>query len=308
MAEVFGYEMCTKVQAQAIPVCLTGVDTLAKAKTGTGKTIGFMIPAIEKVGHEQERCRLDLCASGIVGTTGCGVHCTMCKVAARLASYPTWIFPCTLLCYSQLLREPPRAGQVGALVLSPTRELAMQIHTETEKLLRFHKLKVQVRQNRRHRMAASRLLVQLQSQKCNIHYMPTQLPVVEVARRYLELVFTVQHCRCLRLCPLHLQFVIGGTNINAEAKRLQNSPAHILVGTPGRCLDHLTNDSTHLDKMMQVILEHSLWAVEGPTRGCAAASSVQHLLCSGSCVQPIPQDLRVLVLDEADNILDMGFR
>lgn len=173
MAEVFGYEMCTKVQAQAIPVCLTGVDTLAKAKTGTGKTIGFMIPAIEKVGLEQERCRLDLCASGIVGTTGCGVHCTMCKVAARLASYPTWFFPCTLLCYSQLLREPPRAGQVGALVLSPTRELAMQIHTETEKLLRFHKLKVQVRQNRRHRMAASRLLVQLQSHKCNIHYMPT---------------------------------------------------------------------------------------------------------------------------------------
>lgn len=39
-------------------------------------------------------------------------------------------------------------------MLSPTRELAMQIHTETEKLLRFHKLKVQVRQNRRHRMAA----------------------------------------------------------------------------------------------------------------------------------------------------------
>lgn len=53
------------------------------------------------------------------------------------------------MCYNctlpvQLLREPPRTGQVGALVLSPTRELAMQIHTETEKLLRFHKLKVQV--------------------------------------------------------------------------------------------------------------------------------------------------------------------
>lgn len=150
--------------------------------------------------------------------------------------------------------------------------------------------------------------MQLQSHECNIHYIPIHLPVVEVAQQYLELVFTVQHCRCLFLCLLHLQFVIGGTNINAEAKRLQNSLAHILVGTPGRCLDHLTNDSTRLDKMMQVILEHRLWAVEGPTRGCAAASSAQHLLCSGSHVQPIPQDLRVLVLDEADNILDMGFR
>ena len=49
MAEVFGYEFCTKVQAQAIPVCLSGVDVLAKAKTGTGKTLAFMIPAVEKV-------------------------------------------------------------------------------------------------------------------------------------------------------------------------------------------------------------------------------------------------------------------
>lgn len=61
MAEVFGYEMCTKVQAQAISVCLTGVDTLAKAKTGTGKTIGFMIPAIEKVGTEEAQCTLASC-------------------------------------------------------------------------------------------------------------------------------------------------------------------------------------------------------------------------------------------------------
>lgn len=74
MAEVFGYEMCTKVQAQAIPVCLTGVDTLAKAKTGTGKTIGFMIPAIEKVGLEQARSRLDLCGSGICGHYRCPLY------------------------------------------------------------------------------------------------------------------------------------------------------------------------------------------------------------------------------------------
>jgi ATP-dependent RNA helicase MSS116 len=49
MAEVFGYEFCTKVQAQSIPVCLSGEDVLAKAKTGTGKTIAFMLPAIDNV-------------------------------------------------------------------------------------------------------------------------------------------------------------------------------------------------------------------------------------------------------------------
>ena len=39
MAEVFGYEFCTKVQAQSLPPCLSGTDVIAKAKTGTGKTL-----------------------------------------------------------------------------------------------------------------------------------------------------------------------------------------------------------------------------------------------------------------------------
>ena len=39
MAEVFKYEFCTKVQAQSLPACLLGQDVLAKAKTGTGKTL-----------------------------------------------------------------------------------------------------------------------------------------------------------------------------------------------------------------------------------------------------------------------------
>jgi ATP-dependent RNA helicase MSS116 len=49
MAESFGYEYCTHVQAQSLPACLAGGDVLAKAKTGTGKTIGFLIPVIESV-------------------------------------------------------------------------------------------------------------------------------------------------------------------------------------------------------------------------------------------------------------------
>ena len=36
------------MQEQSLPVALTGVDVLAKAKTGTGKTLSFLIPAIEQ--------------------------------------------------------------------------------------------------------------------------------------------------------------------------------------------------------------------------------------------------------------------
>ncbi|GAX73920.1 hypothetical protein CEUSTIGMA_g1370.t1 [Chlamydomonas eustigma] len=155
MAEVFGYEFCTKVQAQSIPVSLGGEDVLAKAKTGTGKTIAFMLPAIDN-----------------------------------------------------LLRRPPAPGQVGILVLSPTRELAMQIHTEAEKLAKFMDMKVQV--------------------------------------------------------------VIGGTNMNTESKKMDSKAPQVLIGTPGRVLDHLTNESSSLGRMVK--------------------------------------DLRVLIFDEADNLLDMGFR
>jgi ATP-dependent helicase YprA (DUF1998 family) len=47
--DVFKYALMTKVQAAAIPVALTGADVLAKAKTGTGKTLAFLIPAIERL-------------------------------------------------------------------------------------------------------------------------------------------------------------------------------------------------------------------------------------------------------------------
>jgi ATP-dependent RNA helicase MSS116 len=52
LAEAFKYEFMTEVQAQTLPVILDStrsIDVLAKAKTGTGKTLGFLIPAVEKL-------------------------------------------------------------------------------------------------------------------------------------------------------------------------------------------------------------------------------------------------------------------
>src|SRR5262245_26906644 len=44
-----GYEEPTPIQAQAIPVVLTGADLLARAQTGTGKTAAFGLPMIERL-------------------------------------------------------------------------------------------------------------------------------------------------------------------------------------------------------------------------------------------------------------------
>ena len=44
-----GYEAPTPVQTEAIPVVLRGVDLLARAHTGTGKTAAFGLPTIERL-------------------------------------------------------------------------------------------------------------------------------------------------------------------------------------------------------------------------------------------------------------------
>jgi ATP-dependent RNA helicase MSS116 len=47
MNEVFGYTNATAVQDQTLPPIMKGLDVLARAKTGSGKTIAFLLPSIE---------------------------------------------------------------------------------------------------------------------------------------------------------------------------------------------------------------------------------------------------------------------
>jgi ATP-dependent RNA helicase DeaD len=48
-----GYESPSPIQAQTIPVLLSGRDMLGQAQTGTGKTAAFALPALTKIGLDQ---------------------------------------------------------------------------------------------------------------------------------------------------------------------------------------------------------------------------------------------------------------
>lgn len=76
-----GFQFCTPIQAESIPIAITGQDVAGEAQTGTGKTAAFMVA-----------------------------------------------------CYDYLLKNPAsdtkRANQPRALILAPTRELAIQIHKD----------------------------------------------------------------------------------------------------------------------------------------------------------------------------------
>ncbi|KAJ5935531.1 hypothetical protein N7466_005078 [Penicillium verhagenii] len=81
-----GFETMTEIQQRTIPPLLAGRDVLGAAKTGSGKTLSFLIPAIEML---------------------------------------------------SALRFKPRNG-TGVLVISPTRELALQIFGVARELMAHH--------------------------------------------------------------------------------------------------------------------------------------------------------------------------
>lgn len=85
-----GYSRPTSIQQQTIPAALEGRDVLGSAPTGTGKTVAFLLPAIQ-----------------------------------HLLDHPR--------------RKP---GPPRVLVLTPTRELAMQVAEQAQALAQFTHLNI----------------------------------------------------------------------------------------------------------------------------------------------------------------------
>ena len=50
--EQLGYVRMTEIQAASLPLALAGRDVLAQASTGSGKTVAFGLPLVERLAHE----------------------------------------------------------------------------------------------------------------------------------------------------------------------------------------------------------------------------------------------------------------
>ncbi|MBD3634075.1 MAG: DEAD/DEAH box helicase, partial [Methylophaga sp.] len=44
-----GFEFCTPIQAQSLPLLLQGKDVAGQAQTGTGKTIAFLLATFQRL-------------------------------------------------------------------------------------------------------------------------------------------------------------------------------------------------------------------------------------------------------------------
>ena len=133
-----GFEEATPIQAGTIPLAVEGHDIIGQAQTGTGKTVAFGVPLIEKV--------------------------------------------------------DPKEPTIQALVIAPTRELAIQCSEE------LHKIGYGKR---------SKILS-----------------------------------------------VYGGQDISRQIRALKNKP-QIIVGTPGRILDHIKRRTLKLENVKTLVLDEA---------------------------------------------------
>jgi len=47
--QAMGLDRMTEIQARALPAVLSGADVLGRARTGTGKTVAFLVPSLQRL-------------------------------------------------------------------------------------------------------------------------------------------------------------------------------------------------------------------------------------------------------------------
>ncbi len=137
--EAMGFEELTPIQARAIPLILEGRDVIGQAQTGTGKTLAFGIPLLEKIN--------------------------------------------------------PKAKRAQAIILCPTRELAIQVAEELKRLLLHRK-------------------------------------------------------------DIRILSVYGGQPIDRQIRVLKGG-IHVVIGTPGRTIDHINRGTLDLSDVKTVVLDEA---------------------------------------------------
>ncbi|WP_339291875.1 DEAD/DEAH box helicase [Paenibacillus sp. FSL W8-0187] len=135
-----GIAVPTPVQQESIPPLLQGKDVIARAKTGTGKTLAFMLPILQHI--------------------------------------------------------DPKRAYPQALIIAPTRELALQITEEAKKLTAGE---------------------------------PDGIKILAV---------------------------YGGQDVEKQLRKLEGG-RHLIIGTPGRLLDHLRRGTLELGGVKQLVLDEA---------------------------------------------------
>lgn len=55
-----GFQLPTDIQERLIPAIKNGKDVIGQSQTGTGKTLAFLLPIIDKIDLSKHECKLSL--------------------------------------------------------------------------------------------------------------------------------------------------------------------------------------------------------------------------------------------------------
>ncbi|KPV45787.1 DEAD/DEAH box helicase [Alicyclobacillus ferrooxydans] len=188
--EQMGFESATAIQADTIPVALEGRDLIGQAQTGTGKTVAFAIPLVERIDSSNT--------------------------------------------------------EIGGLVLTPTRELCIQVAEEISKVGRFKSIRVlsiyggqdigrQIRalRNRPHIIVATpgRLIDHLN--RGTVKLQSVQMAVLDEADEMLDMGFIEDIEGILNQCPRERQTLLFSATmkpgVKTLAKKFMHDSVHIAV-------------------------------------------------------------------------------
>ncbi len=214
-----GYSEASPIQAQAIPAVLKGVDVMAAAQTGTGKTAGFTLPILQKLSQGNKAQANSVRALILTPTR---------ELAAQIAE--------NVETYSKYL--PLKSTVVFG---------GVKINPQMQKL----------RQGVDVLVATPGRLLDLFSQNA-VKFNQLEILVLDEADRMLDMGFIHDIKRILAVLPAkrqNLMFSATFSNdIRTLAKRLVNNPVEISVSPPNSAVTKIEQSMYAVDKNQKAAL------------------------------------------------------
>ena len=112
-----GFENPTEIQAQSIPLIRSGVDVIGRSQTGTGKTMAFAIPAIEKINTHEEKPSVQvliMCPTRELAQQGC-------EEIKRLTKFQSGIRPVEVYGGAAMDRQIVKLKKANLVIGTPGR-------------------------------------------------------------------------------------------------------------------------------------------------------------------------------------------
>jgi ATP-dependent RNA helicase RhlE len=204
-----GYTTPTPIQAKAIPLALQGLDLMAGAQTGTGKTAAFALPILQK-----------------------------------------------LLPFASTSTSPAK-HPIRALVLAPTRELAIQVEESVKAYAKHTPLKslvvfggVDIKTQTPHLKTGVEILVATPGrlldhiEQKTLSLSQVQILVLDEADRMLDMGFMPDLKRILALLPKQRQNLMFSATFSTEIKKLADdfltNPTLVEVARSNATNDNVT--------------------------------------------------------------------